>query len=320
MISVDDVTKGRLLGEGMGGSVWSAVGPKKEKYALKIEKTIYKKASPEVKFSLEFANAYPEQFQFLYGYDVIKCDIPINNKQKRNFKSLPPHVKKRIEKKLKSNYCERKLYTRVNGDAFTIIKRIRSKKTLAYSYALQVLNIIYILKINGYSHNDLHLHNIGYIRTTKTHITSHTVPAYEIPTFGYHFIALDFGNVSKLDPNSTKCRINNDLRRSITRLVYYEDGTKLYHTVGSSMVKNFTFIKNLYQIKTEYNKGDSQRNDDYGYLYQLLFTKQYCEINGFPYQKLKTPIDVVDIVYMLQYKDDLKSLIQFFFHRLNELL
>ena len=254
-------------------------------------------------------------FQYLHAYDIIECNLPQTTKQKNDIKNLPKDVQKSITKKLKSKNCIRTVYSLMDGIAKTIMPKIVKNKKFAYSYVLQILHIIYKMKEHNYSHNDFHRSNIGYQKTSDTHFV---VFGKKVELQGYRFKAVHFGNVSHLSKTCRKCRLNNDIRRSIFCLVTYQDGSKLVHARGD-VLKSMSFIKKLFDLNTIYKNGDKDWRDDYIYLYQLLFTERFCKANKLKNQKIVSPIDTVDLVYLIQNKDDLKRVIIYFMEKIQYL-
>ena len=149
------------------------------KYALKIEKIAEKYAEEnlnnntlnlqsrdlrEIEFSLNFANKYPEQFIYLYAYDIVKnCDHI--QEYTSNLNGYPDHIKQFYIEKQKSKYCIRKLYSCVD----TVLKQIINKLShrQIYSFIAQISYIIYLMQQSEYTHNDLQTNNIGVLNTTK---------------------------------------------------------------------------------------------------------------------------------------------------------
>lgn len=119
------------LGQGMVGITY-LVELDSIQYALKIEKIpeshISKQLNTkypewrEIKFSEQFGNKYPEQFIKLNAWDIIdNCDYVNPN----DFSHLPEEAQKRLQDKIDSKLCIRKLYSLVDTDLSKIIKTLR---------------------------------------------------------------------------------------------------------------------------------------------------------------------------------------------------
>ena len=198
-MNINNLILENKLGSGMVGTTYLAIY-KKKKYAVKIEKIAeYKKDynlkfqdCREIEFSLNFANNYPEQFIYLYAYDIIDNCPHIQEYPGGSFPThLPPQVLKSLKEKLDSNFCIRKVYSLIDTTASKIFPTLTVKQL--YSYVAQVAYIIWLMNSNGYTHNDLHGENIGVMYVNKN--KKITIFDNIIPTFGIQFKAIDYGNV-----------------------------------------------------------------------------------------------------------------------------
>jgi hypothetical protein len=61
-----------------------------------------------------------------------------------------------------------------------------------YDMYIQLVYINFLVWKEGYMHGDLHVKNVGYVATNKKTIN---IFGHKIPTHGYIFNAIDFGNV-----------------------------------------------------------------------------------------------------------------------------
>lgn len=317
------------LGHGMVGTTY-LVELDSNQYALKIEKISESHVENkfnnaysewrEIEFSEQFGNNYPEQFIKLYAWDIVGgCDY--NNPN--DFTHLPKEVQERLQEKIDSKYCIRKLYSLVDTDLGKIIKNLNKKQL--YSLIIQTAHIIWLLGIHGYSHNDLHSQNIGVVYSDKKYINilNDKIP---IPTYGYIFMALDFGNITnnswKLTEYEKKFK-SKDTIRILTKLIKYE--TKF--DVGTKQNNKLLGVKEIGSVNMnkiiqtlEWNDLDQyitdSNPDDKIILYQILYPEIFQKIFfGDNYNhviKLVYLIDIDDIIYFMKNKSNLKKIIKYF--------
>jgi len=182
-----------LISYGMKGTVYNAEY-NNQNYAYKIEhilKTEIKKQKNEINFSIKLGNKYPEHFIYLYDYKLINnCD----HKQQYSFNVNNFPDKKYYLKLAKSNLCIAKLYSLIDGTLDSIFNILNENQL--YSLYIQITYILYLLNKYRYSHNDIHTKNIGYIKTNKEYIK---IFGNKIPTFGYIYKLIDYGEINKID-------------------------------------------------------------------------------------------------------------------------
>lgn len=173
------------LGNGMNGTTYLASHNNK-KYALKIEKIFEKDikkstSSPtwrEIEFCKYMNKKYPDQFLTLYEHEIINnCEH--EQKFSIDIKTFKKSVQNTLIEKNKSTFCSVKVYSLVD----TTLRKLKDNLTdkEAMSIMVQVANIVYILHEHGYTHNDLHLDNIGVKYTDKKYIT---ILGKQVPTYG----------------------------------------------------------------------------------------------------------------------------------------
>ena len=300
---------------------------KKKNYALKIEKIAEKNINynlknqdwREIEFSLNFANKYPEQFIYLYAYDIIdNCyhiqDYPDNKIPQH----LPPDVIVRLEEKQKSKYCIRKVYSLIDSTFSKIYNTITQEQF--YSFLAQISYIALLMKESGYSHNDLHGENVGVLYVNKNKKLN--ILGNEIPTFGLQFKAIDFGNVLhnkyKLDKNEKqihKLYLKEEINRLIRRMIIFENKinypNKLITPDKSIELLNKIKKHSLFQI----TKDLSKNYDDRFIIFQLLFPNEFQKIYlNEKYVETVYPIykiDLVDFIFLLNNKSNYKKIIKF---------
>lgn len=327
----------RELGRGMVGTTY-LVKLNSNNYALKIEKIPESHALDkfntkyaewrEIEFSEKFGNRYPEQFIKLYAYDVINdCDFDNGTDPSH----LPEEVQKRLSDKFNSTYCIRKLYSLVDTDLSKIIKTLNRKQI--YSLVIQRTHIIWLLSTAGYSHNDLHMGNIGVIYTKKKciNILNNKI---SIPTYGNIFVALDFGNLTnsswELSSYEKKFK-SGDVLRIITSLINYKNkfmrNDKPSNKIFSFKNLSNDVVKKIKKTKEwiDMNGGLKKSNDsDYKIvLFQVLYPKIFQEIllgdDFVEVNELEYLIDLKDIIYFITHKSNLKKIIKYFVCRIYDI-
>jgi hypothetical protein len=218
---LDEVSLGKQLGKGMGGTVFLAHDKNGNNYAYKIERILPKDVPQSLKspywrendFAEAVANKYPDHFMVLYD-----SKIEDNCKHRQDFsgmnvdmKNLPKSKQKYYKDVNKSPYCSVKLWSIVDGVIGDLLqnKPMLSKKVF-YDLFIQMLYIVYLMNNAGYVHNDFHLHNIGYTKTDRKTVN---ILGHNIPTHGYLIKVIDYGVVQNGKyPLTKKERIAYDNR------------------------------------------------------------------------------------------------------------
>jgi len=306
------------LGYGMFATVYLIKNLKnKKKYALKIqhiEKKDLKSNTKsniwrEINFSIDFANNYPNQFVELLEYDFISnCKL----KQKYSFDITTFPIKyQKIFKQLNSSpYCVRKIYQLINGDLYQLNDLLSPKQI--YSMIIQLTYTIKLLHSNDYIHGDIHMGNIGWVKTTE----NYKIKIFNllIPTFGYIFKLIDYGMViKKIDIKNIneKKKFQDNFLNELVLLVYMMVDTKIYDYINKNKI-NMNFNRDYKQFKESIfypiiNKYSNLKEIQM-FLFDILFPTQYQKI-AFNSQYSKTiprklyiPFD--DIIYfILNYKE-----------------
>jgi len=321
----------KKLGSGMAGAVFLVSSTKKnekKEYALKIEKISEKYIDSnlksrdwrEIEFSINFANKYPEQFIYLYKYDIIKNCKHIQQNEELNYiehlKKLPLEAQKYFIEKNKSNYCVRKIYSLVDDNLHNIFDTLTKKQI--YSMIAQISYILYLMKQNGYTHNDLHTQNIGVKKTSKKYLS---ILGNKIPIIEYQYKAIDFGMVLhkkyKLNKNEKELfedNKKNEINRLLKKLVTIEKNDKIKKLINIEdnpmLLKKFIKSDDYYLVK-DYGINDIDRF----FIYQILYPENAQKmILGKDYTvtyKINFRCDLVDILYFFNNKLDLPKIIKF---------
>jgi len=92
----------------------------------------------------------------------------------------------------KSPYCSIKLWSLIDGDLKSLLRKNKLSAKEFYDIYIQIVYIVYLMNKAGYFHNDFHPGNIGYVKTKKKTID---ILGHKILTHGYLIKAIDFGLV-----------------------------------------------------------------------------------------------------------------------------
>ena len=318
-ISLDNIKLIKELGSGFFGKVYLVKNLKNlNEYAMKIQKIPEKhikinrkvKQWNEIYFSLDFANKYPDQFIYLYDYLITKNCIykPFFMNKNKDFE----YSKNLIN----SKYCILSFYSLIDGTLDNIIDSLSKKQY--YSLIIQISYIFYLLTQNNYFHTDIHFGNFGYVKTNEIYIK---IFNYNIPTYGYIFKIIDYGNVKN---NSSNVKNINELRTFITRFIQnkkfinYLNKNKIYINYKNKII--------LFENISEYKLISKLVNniDDKFILYEILFPESYQNFiigNGKKfdtiYQKLK--IDIIDLFYIMKSNYNPEKIIDYFYMKIKEI-
>ena len=322
------------LGHGMIGTVYMIVvhiDNKKNinKYALKIEQIVKKDLKPntksdvwrELNFYTHIGYLYPEQFVRLIEYDFIdgcehvqKYSFDINLFDKR--------VQNKLMSKKSSKYCIRKVFELIDGNLTDLVGKLEPNQI--YSLVVQIAYSIKLLHKYNYIHGDLHLGNIGWIRTNKKYIY---LDKLKVKTFGYQFKLIDFGNVlAKSDISSKREEINYNklFKVELCNLKYFLVDNKFWNWFEKNgfeydFAKTFNDIKKTDEFKI-IEKFTTDKNDQV-FLYDILFQDKYqqilCDIHYKKTIPRKLFIPKEDILVMIKIYQDPDLMIKYFYDKIN---
>jgi serine/threonine protein kinase len=325
----------RKIKSGGQGTVY-LVKYKNKKYILKIEKILKKNINKnyksiywrEIDFAKNINKINYNHFIKLYDYNIV------NN---YNFKLENPYNISYIDELNKSNYCSLKIYEYVDMTLDKIIDKLNI--TELYSIIIQLSYSIYLMNKNGYTHNDLHINNIGIKKTKKTSIY---IFNYKIPTFGNIVKIIDYGNILHKKYTFIKNPLYGDISEKkiynenkileIKRILDIVYDIPFYNSIPIKVLEKIDFMKDIddflkskYYILVDdlvYTKEDKYLL--FSLVYPNIFQKRLLKSK---YKKcinniLRLPI--YDIIYLLNatnintYKD-IKNIILYFTLKIDKL-
>ena len=149
------LTKKNIIGKGIHGTVYNSINTDGTHYAIKTGSI----GKNEISFATTVAAKYPDQFMTLYDH---ANDMLVYSKIDLTFKEY-------IQK-----------------------HHFHPSQVIVYDLYIQIFSIICILQQEGWTHRDLHIGNIGLVRTSNKTIE---INGHTIPTHGYLVQAIDYGSV-----------------------------------------------------------------------------------------------------------------------------
>lgn len=331
----------KKIGSGLLGDVYMC-SIDKVNYAIKLEKieennleyNLKHHEWREIEFSRSFGNFHSEYFVTLCFYDIINKKFMISNENYNDYitncvnktKSFDKNkfsdkIIKRLESKEKSEFIIRRLYSLVDDTLKSVIDSITMKQL--YSIIVQISHICFLLRSNGYSHNDLHTKNIGIIKTSADEYIK--ISNKRVCSHGIKIKVLDFGTVmhEKYNLNETELFIHkngliNDINRFLIRLITFDSTCKI------KKIFNWTDIPDIYDNFFELiNENEAKVLNTFGInkqdkfiLLQLLFPEKFQKIllsdNFTSVSVPKLKIDLIDFLFIFKNKLDLKKIMKYF--------
>lgn len=322
------------LGRGMFGTTYLVEDKKKNKYAMKLQKILKKdidnkksQFAKELGFIKKIVK-YPDQFITLHCYEIIpKCDF--QHKLPEVFHFPNKKAEERWKTMQKSQYCVKMVYDLLDAELGDMNMKMESKKL--YSLLAQLSYIVYLFEKLGYIHNDLHFGNIMYKAVQKN--TTIKIFNQQVPTYGYLYKAIDYGDIKKLDEPRYRY---NDMDMIISQLgdrqmsnspigEIYRNNQQDKMTPWNEVVKK---IKN----EPEYNNIKPYLVDNYGetnatiiiYMFYILNEIRLCELLNIPkilpeYKKYigkKWFVPQEDMMYVLRNIKNVKKIVKYFINKL----
>lgn len=329
---MDNIKIIRKIGAGMLANVYIC-SLESHNYALKVEKiatdclkyNLSFQEWREVEFSQNFANSYPNQFITLCDYKVCLADDTA--KQYIMKKSYSHYIKDKLTKKNDSSHCMKKLYSLVDDNLKNVIDEFSNKQI--YTTIAQVAYICFLLQSHGYTHGDLHLSNIGVIRTDDEHVK---IFDKKVKTYGIHIKAIDFGvvlhekyDLDEDDICAHKYSLVNEINRFLIRLVMFDDKSDptdpIYLPTQITKIVSWSdepkvfdeFVKHPdYKLVKTIGINPYDRFFLYQILYPEKFQKMYLKDRYIRTSEPSFRCDLDDILYCFKNKLDLKKIIKHF--------
>lgn len=288
-VNIDSYKIIKFISSGMYGMIYLAKKSSKE-YAIKIEhmfpeEIVENYTCPiwrEIYFCKTFGNNYPDLFVHLYGYDILQ-NYNYNHKYKIDIKFTSAKDQEFYKKLHSSNTCIRKIYSLIDNNYNNFIQINSMPQNMIYSMIVQILSSMILLHENEYIHGDIHLGNIGIVKTSKKNIT---IGKLSIPTFGYIYKLIDYGKtLNKINIANRidfKHMVNNDVNLFINLL--YSTNISAYiidkNIELNEFDKSFEYIKTLpefIEIQKNENRNGIQLNQfivKYPEKYQSIVYKE----------------------------------------------
>jgi hypothetical protein len=288
----------KFIGKGVNGYVYLVKYNKY--YAMKIQKILEKDLidnSSQIYREIEFAKTmytlYPRHFMKLYKHKINKkCmiepysrppDLILDKIGNDHEKYIYLQYMKQKSKKLNnSSICCVNLWSTVDITMSQWIKKYKSEYTKIYDLFVQYLYIVYLIQINNYSHNDLHLDNLGMNKTSKKSIK---ILGNRINTHGYYIVAIDYDRIvsNKYSLNDNDMRIlknESDLIDFFNSLIiiYYLDFSAEYpdedmYEAPSIKPSHEKYLQKY--INRNIFSSDVMYNQMLSAIYKIVYYKKY---------------------------------------------
>lgn len=256
---MEDIKIIKELGKGLYGTIYK-VKKNDKYYALKRQKILKSFIKRGTKYSLwreiSFYSWISKQknknfFMRLYDYKFYSnCNLPnITKKNKLN----------------KSKHCLDLLLDLKDGSLKIIIDKLSYKQKI--SLIIQILYIIRLIRRAGYTHNDLHIGNIGFIKVNR----DYKIKNLNIKSYGYQFSIIDYGMIlhNRFELN------RKDKKKHKNNLKYDGDLSKFFI---------YTLLNIRFAIKESKDKLIKYLLTDKYYLYQKI---KYIILQIYPTLKNK---------------------------------
>jgi serine/threonine protein kinase len=351
----------RKLAEGFFSEVYLIKNlDNNKKCVLKIQKILESNQNEdfkyeiwrEIDFSL-FVNKLPKSKKkfFIEMYDY-KIDNNCKEVSKSFLKSYNLN-KKKLKKLFESEYCLKIIYELRKYSLYDLLKKNNISLNEKYSFLVQIFYALDIMKKNGYTHNDLHTHNImyeksnDYIKIRNKKFKS----KYQYSLIDYGFVNHKKYSLKKKDNVQLIIFLQNLNRENIIIDIYRENNWKLKKEVTDPL-KMYYFLLEMYKYKDIWNKikekllkilpnsfkfydffennlnlkkiseylwnNDSDNIDIYiKTLFLAYDSKKYYEILGLNKVKKKNLIPGNDIEFIILNLSNYKKLISYFLKKLN---
>jgi len=341
MINLNNIIIRKEIGRGFVGTIYLALYRVNDRLAYKIEhiferdiiKSFKSPLFREIDFAKVMYSLHPNHFMKLYDWKIdnkSKNNLLLNT-NKNKMDDLPKIQQSNYMHLWDSKYCAIKLYSYVDTTLHNIMwqSRVFDYK-LFYDLFIQVIYVVYLMKKQGYNHNDFHPKNIGLKKTDKQFITliGFTEKAVQIRTHGYYVVAIDYGSVlhEKYDLNERQIEKLNNYNDIFTLMnflsvnyspLFAKYKKELEH--ANIMNSDIDIPKNIEDNLNKYLKDLNLPTENRTYLLKLLFkVLHYDKYEKYLLgDKLKHPIKpmyllpINAILYIISNIYDIKKILIF---------
>jgi hypothetical protein len=328
-VNIDNLKINKKLGAGMLGTVYLATDENKNKYALKIEHILKKdlekdtssKIWREILFIKEMSKI-PNHFMKLYDYKfseqcthIQKYGVPLD--------IFPDNMQAQFKKLAESPYCIIKVFDLKGGSIGSLFDSGKLSQNQIYSMIIQITYAISIMMKYRYIHGDLHDGNITYTKTDKKTIT---INNQKVPTFGYIYSIIDYGEVlsdkfklSKLEKQRWKW--NQQISEISSLVEMLVDTSRFWKFMNKNKIKpdwkniHKQFNKQPeYEIIKKFNVGDRFAMN----LFAIFFPKVYQQVlsGTDKYFEFKYLIPKGELLYIMINVNEPKKIIDYFMNKI----
>ena len=297
----------------------------KKKYIMKTQKiltpnlTLKSKSRiwREIQFG-KFTKKYPRFFSKLVTYNIVtESDYRLDLSDESLFLfDENDKMKKHYQDLSDSKFHIEYVYELKDGTIDSIFNKLTRKQF--YSFIIQIIHIILLLKSNGYRHFDMHLGNIAYTKVKKDGKIK--IFGKQIKTYGYLFSIIDFGaiyhtNYKFIDSfeRDTLKVFNNDfdhvLGGLLFRLPLWKDMIKNGVNSSFDVIKKQPYFNS--DIKPFLRKGIRSRWMNMVITLGIISEShldEYCETLNLPLPIDKIKIKSDDLLFLFQHSTKLKQI------------
>mgnify|MGYP000417384505 CR=1 FL=1 len=310
----------KKIGYGYFGTVYLVKDDKNHRYALKIEqvspdflvKSLRSFVWRENEFSKKMNKLYPNHFLKLHAH-LIDNDCEHNqlteNNIDLNHKSNDPKFDK-LRKHLSTlKSCSVKLWSIIDLTLHDILKKWKTFKIKTFNnIMIQLVYVIHLMNKHGYSHNDLHVGNIGLTKTNNKFIN---ISGTKIKTYGYYVCVIDYGlilhkkyNLTSDEKNTIK--YSNDLLYVILLIanIYFKNFKKTFPNIDITkdakiskkyLIEINKYLPNEVQTKKAFKIKNFLLNVIYKVVYYDVYCKQIFKNDLSKIKKVQLRLDIMDI-------------------------
>lgn len=330
MFKIADYNIIKILGKGAYGIVF-LVSKDGVEYALKFQKTLEKhikynsrsKQWREIIFSDFFKKKTP---LLLTMYDYGFCEKKNYNEIKYTIEDNWSYEHKKLFEELnESNFFSYIIYELRTDSLQNIEKYLTIEQK--YTLILQLTVLIQLLNQHGFYHNDIHLHNIMFERTNEPSITVNNT---KIPTLGFVFTLIDYGENTHIEYELTP------QERSYMTTILSNENTEV-----TSIIRLLLRIDQLYSLMQKNNMTipylsdfgkEIQKCGEYStiietinpkdsemvyYYFACLNFKHFVNLHNIDESEHSTLLPISDILFSIHNRGNISKIINYFLHKID---